>query len=222
MNKSKSGAQKRRDKLARELQTAASEPKQRKLCFVLISVESAQSDSPDTSHSAESRSPDETEENETLVITNCEKSKTIWPSSIEEKLKLLTMPSDQPVDGIPFQRDIYFQSVKEDQRIQRKWLTYDSVENKLYCKICGCFSTNRLGELVCGFGGDNFRRASQTVKRHENSQCHRDASDMYFRDLNRNDIASLIPQWLQTAKSSSRDKVKKNREVLHRIIEEVL
>ena len=81
MNKSKSGAQKRRDKLARELQTAASEPKQRKLCFVPIFVESVQSDSPDTSHSAESRSPDETEENETLVIPNCEKSKTIWPSS---------------------------------------------------------------------------------------------------------------------------------------------
>ena len=47
MNKSKSGAQKRRDKLARELLTAASEPKQRKLCFVPIFVESAQSDSPD-------------------------------------------------------------------------------------------------------------------------------------------------------------------------------
>ena len=72
---------------------------------------------------------------------------------------------------------------------------------------------------MCGFGGDNFRRASQTVKRHENSQCHRDASDVYFRHLNRNDIASLIPQWLQTAKSSSRDKVKKNREVLNRIID---
>ena len=242
MNKSKSGAQKRREKLVRDLQSAASEPKQKKLCFSPLS---ARSESPDQSQIQttpsvedcneydgdidnnvavdklnESETPQEIEENDTAVLSHSRgKSETPWPFTSEGKLKLLTTPPYQPIDGIPFQRDIYFQNVKDDQRIQRRWLTYDSVEKKLYCRICGCFSANRSGDLVCGLGGDNFRRASITVKRHESSQHHRDASDVYFRHLQGKDIVSLTPQWMQVAKRSSREKVEQNRQVLNRVID---
>ena len=154
MNKSKSGAQKRREKLVRDLQSAASEPKQKKLCFSPLS---ARSESPDQSQIQttpsvedcneydgdidnnvavdklnESESPQEIEENDTAVLSHSRgKSETPWPFTSEGKLKLLTTPPYQPIDGIPFQRDIYFQNVKDDQRIQRRWLTYDSVEKKL-------------------------------------------------------------------------------------------
>jgi hypothetical protein len=40
MNKSKSGVQKRQEKLAKELQNAAAEPKQREICFAPLSVHS--------------------------------------------------------------------------------------------------------------------------------------------------------------------------------------
>lgn len=166
------GAQKWWEKLAKDLHSAASEPKQKKLCFAPLSD---RSESPDKSDSELPQQ--EIEENETVLSGR--KSGTPWPSTPAEKL--LTTPPYQPIDGIPFQRDIYFQNVKDDQR---RWLTYDSVENKLHCRICaGCFSENRSGDLVCRLGGDNFRRASQTVKRHESSQHHRDASDVYFRHL---------------------------------------
>ena len=79
-----------------------------------------------------------------------------WPTNRTDKLHLLSTSPNQPAKNIPFQSDIYFQTNEEDgddQRIQRKWLMFDSDKMRLYCTVCGCYSTNRLNKLVLRFFG---------------------------------------------------------------------
>ena len=72
---------------------------------------------------------------------------------------------------------------------------------------------------MLGVAKENYRCASQLVKRHEASQRHTAASDCYFRNLQRNDITSLIPSWKDKADSDARRKVEHNRQILARIID---
>ena len=141
----------------------------------------------------------------------------MWPKKRQDKLDLLEKQPEQPICSIPFSTNIYNLVQTDGSSIQRKWLTY--VDKKLYCNICGCFSTNRFDDFVLGVGKENYRRASQLVKRHEASQHHTAASDCYFRNLQRNDITSLIPSWKDKADSDARRKVEHNRQILARIID---
>lgn len=170
--------------------------------------------------SADDNVDDTVDAADSLASSTSTQSSFIWPTIRHEKLHLLSILPNQPIVNIPFQSDIYYQITEDDdQRIQRKWLMYDSDKRKLYCSVCGCYSTNRLNLLVQGLGDDNFRRASQIVKRHEYSLVHRDASDVYFRDLYGQDIISLTPQWTDATNRLSRQRVERNRQVLDRIID---
>ena len=142
--------------------------------------------------------------------------KVQWPTSRLDKLELLSTNPQQPKQHIPFQQDIYFQTVA-NKKIQRRWLTF--IDNTLYCKVCGCFSPIRSNDFVSGLGEENFRRASQLVKRHESSQVHKDASDAYFTMLHGSGIISFTSHANKLATKASRARVEKNRQIVSRIID---
>ena len=115
-----------------------------------------------------------------------------WPTERDTKLALLALEPHQPTH-LPFSADIYKLKETDGSVIQRKWLTF--VDKRLYCTVCGCFSSERQNEFVLGIGEGNFCRASQLVKRHEVTELHKDASDMYFQHLCVRDIRSFIQFW---------------------------
>jgi hypothetical protein len=215
----KSGAQSRKDKARRDLLTAANQPSQKKLCFSLPQSEDTES----VTNNPTNDPPLEVMPNLNDIIetaaANASQTSTSaqWPIERQAKLDLLAEEPFQPKDNIPFFPDIFNVKETDGSIIQRKWLTY--TKNKLYCKVCGCFSQNRQNDFVLGFGEDNFRRASQCVKRHEVTQSHVDASDCYFRNLAQRDIVSLMPGWKADSEAAARKKVFHNRQVLDRIID---
>lgn len=155
-----------------------------------------------------------------LEVTTTQNCSFSWPNTREGRLILCSGQPNQPTKNIPFSADIYFQITDndhQDERIQRKWLTFHVPDQKLFCMVCGCYCSKRSTDLVQGLG--DFRRASQIVKRHEESQLHRDASDGYFRDLHRKDILSLVPQMSESSNRLSNRKVERNRQILDRVID---
>jgi len=93
----------------------------------------------------------------------------------------------------------YIENKHYKEAVQRKWLSYNVIDNKMYCSICMAFSTNRSLNWITGILV-HVKIIYKSVKVHEISNSHKLAVnafitgsslkllDLYFNDQRKKDI----------------------------------
>lgn len=124
-------------------------------------------------------------------------------SSVEVKLAFLKNHPIQPVsldldNKLPFDPNkVYFQVTSNNDKINRKWLSYCSYYKKIFCTTCMTFgnTTNtheNVSNLVNGLFVDNIKSIYSTLKKHEISKTHCAAASSLLQANLKNDIGSCI------------------------------
>lgn len=116
----------------------------------------------------------------------------------------------QPDIQIPFVSNKVF--FKED-KTQRYWLSYSG--EALFCSICLAFSNENN---VFTLGMSTWTHVYQRIKEHENSKCHNRCTEAYFLNHNKKNIDFLL---FSNQLSKRKETVKKNRQILERVIDAV-
>ncbi|KAL4135492.1 hypothetical protein QTP88_007098 [Uroleucon formosanum] len=94
---------------------------------------------------------------------------------------------------------------------ERKWLTYNKNPEQLFCYVCLAFSTDS-NNFVKGL--DVWSHTYIRIDEHEKSTTHKNCVSAFFLHSNEHDIGSLLF-------SENKNEIKKNREIITRVIEVV-
>lgn len=106
-------------------------------------------------------------------------------------------------------------SVNRRDGTNRKWLTYSSKQNALFCSLCLAFSATSDSNTSPFIRGMTDRRhVHLRVEEHEKTEVHRACAEAYFLRTNNADVESLL---FYNQISLHRGQVRK-REILQRII----
>lgn len=70
------------------------------------------------------------------------------PSSV--KAAFVSKHPIQPVGPNFNAETIYFRTLQNGQKIQRKWLSFNKLNNCMYCAVCMAFATNRDTSWIRG------------------------------------------------------------------------
>lgn len=146
--------------------------------------------------------------------------------SVEIKLAFLKSHPIQPLvlsnDKLPFDpQKIYYQTLSDSQKVQRKWLSYCSYSKRIFCTTCMTFCPLRenISNLLTGLEVLNSKNVYGTVKKHEQSKTHGEAvSALLQANLNKN-IESCININLREIHSKE---VEFNRLVIKRFIDIIM
>lgn len=118
----------------------------------------------------------------------------------------------QPYDDstLPFvSRKAFY---RKNQTI-RTWCTYDETNVKMFCSVCLAFS---IDKNPFTYGMCNWKHIYQRISEHENSKAHNQCCEAYFMHIQKRDVGFLL---MENQMHQQREEVKKNRQVLDRIIE---
>lgn len=105
--------------------------------------------------------------------------------SIITKLKFLEHHPVQPIisnnSKVKFNPKIlYFRQMENNDIVERKWVSYCSFTNKVYCSICMAFSVDLSNSFVNGVVV-NIKNIYVKVQKHEKSEIHKNACESYIR-----------------------------------------
>lgn len=109
-----------------------------------------------------------------------------------------------------------FNSIKafiRKNKTVRTWCTYDKSNKKMFCSVCLAFSVE-TNPFVCGM--TDWKHIYQRITEHENSKSHVQCCEAYFMHCHQKDIGSLLNS---NQMHLHREEVKRNRQILERIIE---
>lgn len=123
-----------------------------------------------------------------------------YRSSVEVKLAFLKNHPIQPLsldldDKLPFDSNkVYFQTTNNNDKINRKWLSYCSYYKNIFCTTCMTFGSTRenVSNLVNGLLVDNPKSIYGTLKKHEISKTHCAAAYSLLQANLKNDIGRCI------------------------------
>ncbi|KAL4119802.1 hypothetical protein QTP88_012569 [Uroleucon formosanum] len=95
----------------------------------------------------------------------------------------------------------------------RTWCTYDETNVKMFCSVCLAFS---IDKNPFTYGMCDWKHICQRISEHENSKAHNQCCEAYFMHIQKRDVGFLL---MENQMHQQREEVKKNRQVLDRIIE---
>lgn len=106
------------------------------------------------------------------------------------KLEFLKAHPIQPTD-VPFiPSKIYFSTLPDGSKLQRKWLSFCKVQQRMYCATCIAFGSNDSPFIV---GVDfNNKRITRQLETHEKSKSHLNAYETLLRHTRKNTIESYL------------------------------
>lgn len=121
-------------------------------------------------------------------------------SSVEVKLAFLKNHPIQPVsldldDKLSFDPNkVYFQITSNNDKINRKWLSYCSYYKNIFCTTCMTFGNTHenVSNLVNRLLVNNLKSIYGTLKKHEMSKIHCAAASSLLQAILNNDIGSCI------------------------------
>ncbi|KAL4100994.1 hypothetical protein QTP88_021015 [Uroleucon formosanum] len=146
--------------------------------------------------------------------------------SVEIKLAFLKSHPIQPLvlsnDKLPFDpQKMYYQTLSDFQKVQRKWLSYCSYSKRIFCTTCMTFCPlhENISNLITGLEVLNSKNVYGTIKKHEQSKTHGEAvSALLQANLNKN-IESCININLREIHSKE---VEFNRLIIKRLIDIIM
>lgn len=140
--------------------------------------------------------------------------------SLVDKMDFIKKHPVQPtpdLHNLPFDLSrIYFRSLNDgtENKVHRKWLSFDNVSLKIYCSVCMTFGKNRDSVFVKGVE-INLKSMYIKINKHEESNVHNEDVSTYLRLDSGKSVNALIHiQWSK--------EVQENRLVMLRIIDIIL
>lgn len=153
---------------------------------------------------------------DTTVCTIVESSST--PSNFNYFQKPFTTKLEQFFEFHPQQPEFVpqFKSSKAfygKNNIQRRWLSYDTTSESLYCSVCLAFSSDKN---VFVEGLNVWSHVYQRIHEHEISKCHTLCSESFLNYSNKKTIDyRLFTDQLH----KKRSEVTKNLNIVERVID---
>lgn len=156
---------------------------------------------------------------DTTVCTIVESSESSsMPSNFNYFQKPFTTKLEQFFEFHPQQPEFVpqFKSSKAfygKNNIQRRWLSYDTTSESLYCSVCLAFSSDKN---VFVEGLNVWSHVYQRINEHESSKCHTLCSESFLNYSNKKTIDyRLFTDQLHKKKSE----VTKNLNIVERVID---
>ncbi|XP_065642784.1 uncharacterized protein LOC136074398 [Hydra vulgaris] len=78
----------------------------------------------------------------------------------------------QPLEDIVKQKVIEIYESEEEDKVNRRWLSYSLEKNALFCTMCLAYSDITNESSFVNLGMTDWRHTLQRVKEHENSKTH--------------------------------------------------
>lgn len=106
--------------------------------------------------------------------------------------------------NLPFDLSrVYFRSLNDgtENKVHRKWLSFDNVLLEIYCLVCMTFGKNRDSVFVKGVE-INLKSMYIKINKHEESNVHNEAVSTYLRLDSGKSVNALIH--IQRSRKSSR------------------
>uniref|UniRef100_A0A2S2QRP4 Zinc finger MYM-type protein 1 n=1 Tax=Sipha flava TaxID=143950 RepID=A0A2S2QRP4_9HEMI len=97
-------------------------------------------------------------------------------------------PTNSSLISLPFNEKIFF-SDQGDCKFNRKWLTYDENNQKLFCSVCLAYS-DESSKFCSGF--NDWKHTSQRIKEHEISKHHNSSVKAYIREKREKTVQHLL------------------------------
>lgn len=95
-------------------------------------------------------------------------------------------PHNTSQKRLPFNENIFFGD--QGNKFNRRWLTYDEKNEKLYCTICLVYR-NDVSKFRSGF--NDWRHITQRVQEHEHSKHHILSAESYMQDKKEKNVSHL-------------------------------
>ncbi|CAH2293902.1 zinc finger MYM-type 1-like [Pelobates cultripes] len=90
----------------------------------------------------------------------------------------------QPTQDIPFNGNlVYFRKGIQGSNINRKWVTYNGKKKTLHCSICLMYCAEKYHHTHWIQGCNDWRHITTRLTEHEQSQCHKLASEAYMINI---------------------------------------
>lgn len=120
---------------------------------------------------------------------------------------------DENSSPLPFEKSVYTFKSSSNDRLKRNWLSYNSIDKKLYCSVCLAFSDN--SSIFCQ-GFDRYRHVTQTVGEHEKSKSHLESVKCFIGHSQKQTIDFLL---FEKQIDKRKQEVAERRKVLHGVID---
>lgn len=115
---------------------------------------------------------------------------------------------------------LYYRALPNGEKILRKWISYSSILNKIFCASCMVFSdkTSNVSPFVNGYT-IKAKHVYKAAEEHENSNTHRHAISAALQCSMSKDIGSLIDRDLTFKRMKE---IEQRRLVLKRLIDIII
>lgn len=105
---------------------------------------------------------------------------------------------------------VYFRKMPDGKYVNRKWVTYNEINKKVYCSLCMAFTRLNSTPFIEGVE-INLKYLYRQLEKHENSKPHDSACKVYFNISSGKTINSFF--------SHRQKMVELNREIMTRIVD---
>ena len=105
---------------------------------------------------------------------------------------------------------------------KRKWLSYSPKDDAVFCHFCIFFSRNNKEQTFTKIGYRDWKKANEKFAKHEKSQCHIDATVDFTNFCSHIHVHEQLSNEATKVETARQEKVRKNREVMKRLIDVTL
>ncbi|XP_060836128.1 uncharacterized protein LOC132918716 [Rhopalosiphum padi] len=136
----------------------------------------------------------------------------IFSSHHQAKVAFVDAHPCQPQINIPFNiNKVYYRKMPNDNFVNRKWVSYNSITRKIHCSLCMGFTRPGSTPFIDGIE-INLKHLYSQLEKHESSVPHDDACKAYLNITSGHTITNALLSHRQKS-------VELNREIVTRIID---
>ena len=116
-----------------------------------------------------------------------------------------------------FSESWYYTKVRKNN-IRRKWLSYSLKEDAVFCHFC-LFCRGNKEQTFTKIGYRDWKKANEKFAKHEKSHCHIDATVDFHNFCFHIPVSEQLSNEAAKTETARKEKVRKNREVMKRLID---
>ena len=105
---------------------------------------------------------------------------------------------------------------------RRKWLSYSPKKDAVFCHFCIFFGRSNREQTFTKIGYRDWKKANEKLAKHEKSQCHINATVDFTHFSSRISVKEQLSNEASKVETTRKEKIKKNREVIKRLIDVTL
>ena len=117
-----------------------------------------------------------------------------------------------------FSESWYYTKVGKNN-IRRKWLSYSPKEDAVFCHFCLFFCRGNKEQTFTKIGYRDWKKAVEKFAKHEKSHCHIDATVDSHNFCFHIPVNEQLSNEAAKTETARKQKVRKNREVMKRLID---